>query len=674
MIGTLKPMKNSILLCLANILLFYNFSWGSSHSAGYGGSTQVTVTEGNTSAPTYVVLSAGLSGEVAYSGVVQSSDNTSKSISFSLDENASENTVYPFAADGIFDPTFLLPQLTASVSSGSLSSVSIDYHGGFTTQNGYSPGFDGGAPALVVDAPPDLGESATATATVNSDGRITAITVNSGGTGYDSSNLPEVSIIGGPHLVKISDPNSANYGRVFLINDNNRSRLNLDDSRLESGETIESVFTAGTIVEVVRAPTLGNVLGADLPDLPTNWTYGYDEFTTASATDWIYLSNGSGYERYNFFHVPAYESGGIARGWRSVMNPGFKPDNNLVLFPDEAFLVAKRTSGAATITTEGVVETANTNLCLPATGNFSILNNPYSTDMKLCELIPSTAIGTGTGQFRPGATDADGDAITFLSGSQWKRFWYKTGVNSAVTSMHVIGTRRPMEGGSTATTLDEDDLYIGSGNVSGLESCNAAGVTSGITGNDSNYTKVSISGGTSDLQGFSITISDVNGYLLYDGGTSEANATTGAEITSGNGSLVLSKINGTHEIVASGNGYVVLNLQRDVNFLNSEGTRVWSIGAVGAGYSGTANFYCIGGTSGVTAEGTISANGSTITVTTNGSSYADKPQAIVSGGGWRYTDNSARDHETLSSSSGLILEREASGGIKSFIESINPFH
>ena len=48
--------------------------------------------------------------------------------------------------------------------------------------------------------------------------------------------------------------------------------------------------------------------------------------------------------------------------------------------------------------------------------------------MKLCELIPSTAIGTGTGQFRPGATDADGDAITFLSGSQWKRFCIKLGL------------------------------------------------------------------------------------------------------------------------------------------------------------------------------------------------------------------------------------------------------
>ena len=65
-----------------------------------------------------------------------------------------------------------------------------------------------------------------------------------------------------------------------------------------------------------------------------------------------------------------------------------------------------------------------------------------------------------------------------------------------------------------------------------LKAARCSEVTSGITGNDSNYTKVSISGGTSDLQGFSITISDVNGYLLYDGGTSEANATTGAEITS----------------------------------------------------------------------------------------------------------------------------------------------
>ena len=667
-------MKNLKFVFLFSYLLFHSL-WASNHSAGYGGSTQVTIPEGNTTAPTYRVLSTGLSGDIAYSGVVQSSDNTTKSISFSIDENASESLVYPFAADGVFDPNFLLPKIgTPVISSNSVASVPAPtYFGAFSSDNGYDPGFDGGAPDLVVDAPIGNGDTASVSAVVNSAGKITSITVNSGGSGYDSSNPPKVSIVGGPHLVKISDVSSPNYGRVFLITDNNRSRLNIDDARLETGETIESVFTAGTTVEVVRAPTLGTIFGIDTADLPTNWSWGFDEFSTSTATDWIYLSTGSGYERYNFFHVPAHESSGIARGWRSVTDPQFKPDNNLVLYPDEAFLVAKRTSGAVTMTSEGLIETSNANLCLPPTGQFSILNNPYGTEMKLCELIPSTAIGTGTGQFRPGATDADGDTITFLDGSQWKRFWYKTGENSAVTSMHVIGTRSPLENGSTATTMDEDDVYIGSGNVTGLESCNALGVTSGITGNDSNYTKVSISGGISDLQGFSITISNVNGYLLYDGGTSEANASTGAEISSGNGSLVLSKINGTHEIVASASGYVVLNLQRDVNFLSSEGTRTWAIGSIGSGYSKQAEFYCIGGTTGVSAEGTISANGSTIAVTTNGSSYVGKPQVIVSGGGWRYTDDAVRDHESLSASSGLILEREASGGVEAFIESINPF-
>ena len=113
--------------------------------------------------------------------------------------------------------------------------------------------------------------------------------------------------------------------------------------------------------------------------------------------------------------------------------------------------------------------------------------------------------------------------------------------------------------------LDEDDLYIGSGNVSGLETVRCWR-DSGITGNDSNYTKVSISGGTSDLQGFSITISDVNGYLLYDGGTSEANATTGAGLPE-MVHLYFLRLTEPHEIVASGNGYVVLNLQRMLIFL-----------------------------------------------------------------------------------------------------------
>ena len=48
----------------------------------------------------------------------------------------------------------------------------------------------------------------------------------------------------------------------------------------------------------------------------------------------------------------------------------------------------------------------------------------------------------------------------------------------------------------------------------------------------------------------------------------------------------------------------------------------------------------------VDAQGTISANGATITLSANGSSYTGKPQIVVYGSGWRYSDDSSRDNNT----------------------------
>ena len=61
----------------------------------------------------------------------------------------------------------------------------------------------------------------------------------------------------------------------------------------------------------------------------------------------------------------------------------------------------------------------------------------------LAELIPSTAVGNGSTQFRPGADESDGDVITFLDSGTgtWFRYWYKTGENHGVTRMHEIGAR-----------------------------------------------------------------------------------------------------------------------------------------------------------------------------------------------------------------------------------------
>jgi len=295
----------------------------------------------------------------------------------------------------------------------------------------------------------------------------------------------------------------------------------------------------------------------------------------------------------------------------------------------------------------------------------------------LAELIPSNQITSNTGSgslFRSG-TDETGDIVTFLSGTEWKRYYYDASYgNNQVTSMHIIGTRRPLDGSdNNATFMDANDFLIDDGIVSNIESCNIAGDTGQ---SDESYTKLTITGfSTSDLKGFSVTFSGLQGYLLYENGPQEANATSGAQVTSPDrGSIVDSVLNNTYEIVKSGSGWVVINKQRDINFKSDEGSPSWSIGTLGSGYSREAVFYCIGGTNAVDAEGTISAAGS-VTVSTQGSVYTGKPQTIVSGGGWRLTtdDPAKKDNFILGASSGILIQRNSLSGTKAYIQSTNPF-
>ena len=147
------------------------------------------------------------------------------------------------------------------------------------------------------------------------------------------------------------------------------------------------------------------------------------------------------------------------------LNPSNGILNHTVLYPDEAFLVAKRTSGNVTIEFEGEIDTSDKQLLLPQSGNQILAKNPYGADMMLCELIPSTAITTNSGSsslFRSG-TDETGDVVTFLEGAVWKQYYYDASYgNNAVTVMHQLGVRRPLDGSdNNASTMDANDFYIG---------------------------------------------------------------------------------------------------------------------------------------------------------------------------------------------------------------------
>ena len=641
---------------------------------GVSGSNVFTIADGNYSEPTYKIVSAATLGDSVFSGSVASSSNSDQNITFSTGTDENNATTYPFFAAGAFKPDVQLPESNFTVSingDGNITAVSTPtYRSNFDTSG---VGFDS-APEIIVSPSDGGGDTASITAAIDSNGKVSGFTVVSGGTGYTTA--AELTVVGGPHFARIASEDSTYYGRCFLITNNSRTNLTLDMSNLAQGEStnISTYFPAGTLVEVVRAATLGEIFGSYWP--VGNWTSATGwRGTTGNTVDWVYVYDPSlgGYTKY--LHI----AGGGLYGWYSRDKGYGVKCNNTVIYPDEAFIVARRSSGTVTLESEISFDDSPTQIYLPESGKTFIANNPFGMDLLLTEIIPSTEIhDSTTSKFRSGASDSDTDmdTITILASGTWKKYWYKSGVNSGITTTMEAGGKAGSGGSSAMTT---SDLFIGSGSISAIQSSSNAAGTSVVTNyNDGNYTKITLTG-TAPGTGFTITLSDIQGYMLSDDGANELNATSLETVeTNGTGSIVYSNISGNFEIVGSGSGFVVIEKQRDVNFKSNEGSPAWSIGNVGAGYtnsSSTATWYAVGG-GGTGANGTITTNGSgqysSFNLTAGGSGYSSAPQIIISGGGWRYSDNSSQDNLTVGSSDGLIIYRGATGGVKTFIEANNP--
>lgn len=641
---------------------------------GVSGSNVFTIADGNYSEPTYKIVSAATLGDSVFSGSVASSSNSDQNITFATGTDENNATNYPFFAAGAFKPDVQLPEGNFTVSingDGNITAVSTPtYRSNFDTSG---VGFDS-APEIIVSPSDGGGDTASITAAIDSNGKISGFTVVSGGTGYTTA--AELTVVGGPHFARIASEDSTYYGRCFLITNNSRTNLTLDMSNLAQGESsnVSTYFPAGTLVEVVRAATLGEIFGSYWP--VGNWTSATGwRGTTGNTVDWVYVYDPSlgGYTKY--LHI----AGGGLYGWYSRDKGYGVKCNNTVIYPDEAFIVARRSSGTVTLESEISFDDSPTQIYLPESGKTFIANNPFGMDLLLTEIIPSTEIhDSTTSKFRAGASDSDTDmdTITILASGTWKKYWYKSGVNSGTTTTMEAGGKAGSGGSSAMTT---SDLFIGSGSISAIQSSsNAAGTAIVTNYNDGNYTKLTLTG-TAPGTGFTITLSDIQGYMLSDDGANELNATSLETVdTNGTGSIVYSNISGNFEIVGSGSGFVVIEKQRDVNFKSNEGSPAWSIGNVGAGYtnsSSTATWYAVGG-GGTGANGTITTNGSgqysSFNLTAGGSGYSSAPQIIISGGGWRYSDNSSQDNLTVGSSDGLIIYRGATGGVKTFIEANNP--
>ena len=632
--------------------------------AGVSGSIQKTVTNSAsnpTKAPVFTVVSAGVSGDAVFSG--QLANVTSTTISFEDSSNASETTINPFIS-GVFNSAVKKPILTASLSGAGVGSIAITYAGtGFST-----------APEIIIDYPTSGDDQATATASINGSGAITGISITNAGSGYSAA--PTATVVGGPHFVKLTESGDDDEGRFFLIQDNNATRLTLDITRLANGETLQNVLQADFSVEVFAAPTLGSVFGetsAELDLTPASANAG-----GGAGADFVYLFYGA---YYSFCYMPS--GSGRAAGWYSTSYIGWGLQNDVVLYPDEAFIVAKRTNGSLTLDFEGAATTTDKKMQLPATGGAFVMNNPYGTDMLLAELIPSKVFGTSAVEFKTasGDTDTGADQLFFLDGAVWSQFYYKSGVNDGVTA---TATATARAGTASSNGLADIDVSLASGTVSNLRSCTASGGLS-VDHNDSNHTLVTLGGAAAPLVGFDITFDGLFGKKLNDNGDKELDI-NGTEVSAGSGIKIFSGLIGTHKIVARLNSTnIVVKKRRDINFANF-GTKTWKTGHGGGGYNGNAKAYFMGGgnTSMAVATATVSSGSVTGfsfsgTGNTRGAGYSSAPQVIISGGGWRKVgaanpNNVIKDGEILEATEGVVIIRKNSNGILSYFKPKNPFN
>ena len=521
--------KSPSILYFLSILPFFFFSVLNGNTGGVSGSNLFQVTsDGSTT--TYKIVSASITGDPIFTGTVDSVSDTNITFATSIDENNA--TVYPFFASGSFNKDVQVPKLTASLSGGGVGSISIAYATPFNS----SLGVFTNPPEIIISPSDTGGDTAEATTTISGAGAIDGVNINVDGN-YTSA--PTVTVVAGPHFVRIIDTESNYYGRVFLIENNSQTSLKLDFSSatVVNGETASAstFFSADTLVEVCPAATLGSIFGYGA-NLLSGLQSGAS-WDNANAADWIYLySEGSGYSRYFHVDFTGHRFLSSKTGWYSQGSSTLK--NNAVIYPDEAFIIAKRKNGTVELDIEVSQLDTPARMYLPASGDIFVANNPYGMDMLLTELIPSTAIGTGTNQFKPklnGDSDyTNADTITILNDSGWNTYYYKDGSNDGGITELMIAEAKAGTGASNA--LQAADLKIANGTITSLtswENSNSAGT---VTGNDGNYTFIGSASPPS--AGFKVTISGLEGYLLNSDGTSEMNATTEEDVAGGSGTQV----------------------------------------------------------------------------------------------------------------------------------------
>lgn len=246
-------------------------------------------------------------------------------------------------------------------------------------------------------------------------------------------------------FARVTSGNGA--GRSFLITANTTSQLTLSLAHTPTLSSLATVLSAGDVITIVPANTLGSVFGTTSPLVTTG--------ASASVADNVYLLNGPGLGWSTYYHN--------GTNWRKAGS--LASQNNVVLYPDEGILVVHIGTSPVTLRTSGVVPATAEKTDLSGTGS-TFAAQRFPVDMQL------SAVGfQSTAGWISGATVGTADNVWAWSTSlnRWEQFYYNgtnwrkagsianqnTRVLPAGSAVIVIRT-----GSTTTSTLSQALPYV----------------------------------------------------------------------------------------------------------------------------------------------------------------------------------------------------------------------
>ena len=603
------------------------------------GSLSVIIPSATPESPSYKIISPGVKGKVVFRGQVKQVNGNSVIFHRVPDLLDPTTLSWPFK-DGMLACEKARAQAILD-SNGSILQINVSYGGSGYLQE----------PDVFITMPSEGNQSwlnnepAYAISTINN-GSVTSIIVDSNHSGKGYQIPPKVEVEGGVHFLKCVEKNNENEGKFFRIISNTGDTISLDNSL---NHDISSIFSLNSMVEITESWTLGSLLGYSNPLL----TEG-----NSSEADYVYLmkpiseQNGTSHDYRAYYHD--------GNTWKDA-NGSTTDASETILYPDESFILARRSSPSLEFELNGVAGTLDSFVQIPPAGSRMLMNNPFGVDAMLSDLIPYDNLTTDSSQTKKWYVSEDqenADNIEILKDGIWTTYW-NDGTNMNIVEKAYFTARK---GTGVAGSITAQDISMSTGPITGMTNPHSGNIV--VTSN-----------GHSLSRGFTVFISGAYGYKTNQANPKQqVDADGNLALTDEDRFIISSSANGYFEITdVTTNTFELLGKSGNCNFI---GPASWTTGNPGSGYEHNGYVAFVGG-GGQGAEGIAQVNNGSvqsIIITNPGFGYARPPKAIIYSGGWRRlgSGNSPFNDAVVPSGSGLLLTRNHPNGQSSLIRVNNP--